>query len=160
MQGVGGSNPLVFTTKALVARVLFSYGGVAQLGERLNGIQEVMGSIPTISTRIKKKNKKPFSKEKRLLVLYLNFYNKCSPFHVNRVKIPFSLGLFDRHGIYDAVDLQIIFHFIDIVFFKCHHIICNFNNLFGNTVLLRLFHTFFEINHSHSRAIDHHFCDF
>ena len=50
MQGVGGSNPLVFTIKALVARVLFSYGGVAQLGERLNGIQEVMGSIPTIST--------------------------------------------------------------------------------------------------------------
>ena len=30
--------------------MLFSYGGVAQLGERLNGIQEVMGSIPTIST--------------------------------------------------------------------------------------------------------------
>ena len=25
-------------------------GGIAQLGERLNGIQEVMGSIPTIST--------------------------------------------------------------------------------------------------------------
>ena len=25
-------------------------GGVAQLGERLNGIQEVMGSIPTVST--------------------------------------------------------------------------------------------------------------
>ena len=29
------------------------YGGVAQLGERLNGIQEVMGSIPTISTKNK-----------------------------------------------------------------------------------------------------------
>ena len=27
-------------------------GGVAQLGERLNGIQEVMGSIPTVSTTI------------------------------------------------------------------------------------------------------------
>jgi hypothetical protein len=26
------------------------HGGVAQLGERLNGIQEVMGSIPTVST--------------------------------------------------------------------------------------------------------------
>ena len=25
-------------------------GGVAQLGERLNGIQEVIGSIPTVST--------------------------------------------------------------------------------------------------------------
>ena len=32
------------------------YGGVAQLGERLNGIQEVNGSIPSIST-IKKARK-------------------------------------------------------------------------------------------------------
>ena len=29
-------------------------GGIAQLGERLNGIQEVMGSIPTISTKNEK----------------------------------------------------------------------------------------------------------
>ena len=29
------------------------YGGIAQLGERLNGIQEVSGSIPLISTKIK-----------------------------------------------------------------------------------------------------------
>ena len=28
-----------------------SHGGVAHLGERLNGIQEVRGSIPLISTR-------------------------------------------------------------------------------------------------------------
>ena len=28
-------------------------GGIAQLGERLNGIQEVSGSIPLISTTIK-----------------------------------------------------------------------------------------------------------
>ena len=28
-------------------------GGVAHLGERLNGIQEVRGSIPLISTKIK-----------------------------------------------------------------------------------------------------------
>ena len=27
------------------------YGGIAQLGERLNGIQEVCGSIPHISTK-------------------------------------------------------------------------------------------------------------
>ena len=27
------------------------HGGIAQLGERLNGIQEVSGSIPLISTR-------------------------------------------------------------------------------------------------------------
>ena len=28
------------------------FGGIAQLGERLNGIQEVSGSIPLISTRL------------------------------------------------------------------------------------------------------------
>ena len=28
------------------------YGGIAQLGERLNGIQEVSGSIPLISTKL------------------------------------------------------------------------------------------------------------
>ena len=29
------------------------YGGIAQLGERLNGIQEVSGSIPLISTNFR-----------------------------------------------------------------------------------------------------------
>ena len=28
-----------------------AFGGIAQLGERLNGIQEVSGSIPLISTK-------------------------------------------------------------------------------------------------------------
>ena len=32
---------------------LSEYGGIAQLGERLNGIQEVSGSIPLISTKEK-----------------------------------------------------------------------------------------------------------
>ena len=32
------------------------YGGIAQLGERLNGIQEVSGSIPLISTMISSEN--------------------------------------------------------------------------------------------------------
>jgi hypothetical protein len=32
-----------------IAYVIF--GGIAQLGERLNGIQEVSGSIPLISTK-------------------------------------------------------------------------------------------------------------
>ena len=31
------------------------YGGIAQLGERLNGIQEVSGSIPLISTKTLKR---------------------------------------------------------------------------------------------------------
>ena len=30
-----------------------THGGIAQLGERLNGIQEVSGSIPLISTKSK-----------------------------------------------------------------------------------------------------------
>ena len=34
-------------------------GGIAQLGERLNGIQEVSGSIPLISTRKQAKGRNP-----------------------------------------------------------------------------------------------------
>ena len=37
---------------------LIEYGGVAHLGERLTGSQEVKGSIPFISTKIYQ-NKKP-----------------------------------------------------------------------------------------------------
>ena len=37
-----------YNTKAV--RQQTEYGGIAQLGERLNGIQEVSGSIPLIST--------------------------------------------------------------------------------------------------------------
>ena len=32
--------------------IYYCFGGVAQLGERLNGIQEVNGSIPSVSTII------------------------------------------------------------------------------------------------------------
>ena len=45
--------------KALKAK----YGGIAQLGERLNGIQEVSGSIPLIST-ISKRLTEALSKRK------------------------------------------------------------------------------------------------
>ena len=34
------------------------YGGIAQLGERLNGIQEVSGSLPLISTKVKRHTKR------------------------------------------------------------------------------------------------------
>ena len=37
--------------------VFCTCGGVAHLGERLNGIQEVRGSIPLISTKLQKKHK-------------------------------------------------------------------------------------------------------
>ena len=36
------------------------YGGVAQLGERLNGIQEVIGSIPTVSTKKSRSKERDF----------------------------------------------------------------------------------------------------
>ena len=44
------------------------YGGIAQLGERLNGIQEVSGSIPLIST-IKKRLTEALLKESTSLSL-------------------------------------------------------------------------------------------
>ena len=44
-----------FLTKYLLFRIIAivteTFGGVAQLGERLTGSQEVMGSIPTVSTK-------------------------------------------------------------------------------------------------------------
>ena len=42
-------NPL--TSGIMYAIIPLVHGGIAQLGERLNGIQEVSGSIPLISTR-------------------------------------------------------------------------------------------------------------
>ena len=42
----------------------FSHGGVAQLGERLTGSQEVRGSIPLVSTTVNVRpsgNRRPFS---------------------------------------------------------------------------------------------------
>ena len=42
---------LKYTSFGRLKRLATSkYGGIAQLGERLNGIQEVSGSIPLIST--------------------------------------------------------------------------------------------------------------
>ena len=39
-----------YTKQVVRERQAIEYGGIAQLGERLNGIQEVSGSIPLIST--------------------------------------------------------------------------------------------------------------
>ena len=41
--------PMCYNTKVVWRHI--EYGGIAQLGERLNGIQEVSGSIPLISTK-------------------------------------------------------------------------------------------------------------
>ena len=43
----------IFVYRAIIQKLSDSateFGGIAQLGERLNGIQEVSGSIPLIST--------------------------------------------------------------------------------------------------------------
>ncbi len=44
----------IVLVKILFIRYNNTHGGIAQLGERLNGIQEVMGSNPTISMEIGK----------------------------------------------------------------------------------------------------------
>ncbi len=42
---------LTFAAKYDKVKPVLRDGGIAQLGERLNGIQEVSGSIPLISTK-------------------------------------------------------------------------------------------------------------
>ena len=48
-------NPIDIFMKHVIIQKLsdstIEFGGIAQLGERLNGIQEVSGSIPLISTK-------------------------------------------------------------------------------------------------------------
>ena len=41
---------IISDVEPLISGAAEKYGGIAQLGERLNGIQEVSGSIPLIST--------------------------------------------------------------------------------------------------------------
>ena len=48
----------IFRGRAIIQKLSeqrTEYGGIAQLGERLNGIQEVSGSIPLISTKTNRK---------------------------------------------------------------------------------------------------------
>ena len=56
------------------------YGGIAQLGERLNGIQEVSGSIPLISTR-----NTAFHYEMRCFSNFLAFFVFLGQQKVNRI---------------------------------------------------------------------------
>ena len=50
-----------------------SPGAIAQLGERLNGIQEVVGSIPIISTKFKTLKLKVSFKVFSLWQIYISF---------------------------------------------------------------------------------------
>ena len=60
---------LKYTSFGRLKRLATSkYGGIAQLGERLNGIQEVSGSIPLIST-MRDTKQKSVSVWKRIFVL-------------------------------------------------------------------------------------------
>ena len=43
---------LVVQFPRIISEIIDLNGGVAHLGERLNGIQEVVGSIPIVSTRL------------------------------------------------------------------------------------------------------------
>ena len=56
-------------------------GGIAQLGERLNGIQEVSGSIPLISTIIKKgKERYCIYLQYRSFLVLIGVYSLCTLF--------------------------------------------------------------------------------
>jgi hypothetical protein len=46
-------NTCGFVTVLIEVKLYIIIGDIAQLGERLNGIQEVRGSSPLISTRLK-----------------------------------------------------------------------------------------------------------
>ena len=45
------NSPVAVIIQKLSPQSRAEFGGIAQLGERLNGIQEVSGSIPLISTK-------------------------------------------------------------------------------------------------------------
>ena len=53
------------------------FGGIAQLGERLNGIQEVSGSIPLISTRTTEIKGKALDFGVFLFCSFMKFFGRC-----------------------------------------------------------------------------------
>ena len=59
--------------KQAVERRQRQLGGIAQLGERLNGIQEVSGSIPIISTILRDTEKALKRKFQGFFVCFMNF---------------------------------------------------------------------------------------
>ena len=57
------------------------YGGIAQLGERLNGIQEVSGSIPLISTTQHSVCEEKVLNSKEFRTFSLFYGSKCSEYY-------------------------------------------------------------------------------
>ena len=57
----------------------FQYGGIAQLGERLNGIQEVSGSIPLISTISRRDTFKNLFLKRNGFLLYAAIASRSIP---------------------------------------------------------------------------------
>ena len=82
---------MCYNTKAVSQQV--KYGGIAQLGERLNGIQEVSGSIPLISTKEASKSSdfEAFSFVFAIFCVKKVPLNRCGTFSV------FLRNSFDTH---------------------------------------------------------------
>ena len=58
------------------------HGGVAHLGERLNGIQEVVGSIPIVSTK-----KPELSKSSGFFIYALNRITECVALYLYNIRL-------------------------------------------------------------------------
>ena len=75
-------------------------GGIAQLGERLNGIQEVSGSIPLISTISRERIFPRFRKEARFCFLCGNHHN-VQPFtELCKVNVEINVQLVVAESLY------------------------------------------------------------
>ena len=66
------------------------FGGVAHLGERLNGIQEVVGSIPIVSTKQRK------NRQNRRFFLYKFLFNYKDTIYYNQVTFAGIKKLYEK----------------------------------------------------------------
>ena len=99
------------------------FGGIAQLGERLNGIQEVSGSIPLISTK---------GYDERLV----SNRNKPLPFYKTIYRD--DVGTLHSHS--SIFPIRVVFHFVKTALFCCpnaFHGETDYFNRAGRHFLLR-----------------------
>ena len=86
--------------------MLLFLGGVAHLGERLNGIQEVRGSIPLIST---------IKEAREYLASFIwrhSSVGESARFTCERSWVRVPLSLPNKHDNYDTVGIEIIVLFL------------------------------------------------
>ena len=81
-------------------------GGIAQLGERLNGIQEVSGSIPLISTT----TKNSYSQQLYEFLLYRNWGGGADSYTAAKRDFATRSGLIPRSALFDQKQLIEIYH--------------------------------------------------